>query len=402
MVETDPAGEEVPPGAIRLLFSVCDTGIGIAPEQLERIFGSFVQADSGLTKKYAGSGLGLAICRRLTRLMGGDVWAESEPGRGSTFRFTAVFDPAENRDPAEQGGPAATESALPPLSILLAEDNRINQLFTEDLLTSRGHSVALAGNGAEALDLLARQPFDLVLMDVQMPVMDGLAATKAIREHAAGLFDPDIPVLGLSAYAIKGDRERFMAAGMDDYLTKPIRFEDFFRVIRRLLDTRCSCGTRGATFDPKRCRTELGVSETTFRRMASLFVADTPERLGCLKASLLAGDRKTARETAHVLAGSAGAVRARVALGLAGRLETALADDDMDTAGPLLPPPEGRARQGGPGPGRFFWPRTLPPRRPPRDIRANLLYPAPLGHGVRSRSIARSAAHDERGPSQGV
>jgi len=338
MVETDPAGEEVPPGAIRLLFSVCDTGIGIAPEQLERIFGSFVQADSGLTKKYAGSGLGLAICRRLTRLMGGDVWAESEPGRGSTFRFTAVFDPAENRDPAEQGGPAATESALPPLSILLAEDNRINQLFTEDLLTSRGHSVALAGNGAEALDLLARQPFDLVLMDVQMPVMDGLAATKAIREHAAGLFDPDIPVLGLSAYAIKGDRERFMAAGMDDYLTKPIRFEDFFRVIRRLLDTRCSCGTRGATFDPKRCRTELGVSETTFRRMASLFVADTPERLGCLKASLLAGDRKTARETAHVLAGSAGAVRARVALGLAGRLETALADDDMDTAGPLLPP----------------------------------------------------------------
>jgi len=321
---------------IGLCFSVCDTGIGIPPEQLERIFDSFVQGDSGLTKKYAGSGLGLAICRRLTRLMNGDVWAESEPGRGSTFRFTAVFDPAEHHAPAEERDPEAAERGLPPLSILLAEDNRINQLFTEDLLTSRGHTVSLAANGAEAMDLLASRHFDLVLMDVQMPVMDGLAATRAIREHDGSQFDPDIPVLGLSAYAIKGDRERFMAAGMDDYLTKPIRFEDFFRVIRRLLDGRCACGD-GPAYDPGRCRNELGVSETIFRRMAALFVTDTPERLHSLETAMAAGNHKAARETAHILAGSAGAVRARAALSLAGRLETSLAAGDLAGAGPLLP-----------------------------------------------------------------
>jgi len=318
---------------LRLRFSVSDTGIGLAPEALSLIFDSFVQADSGLTKRYAGSGLGLAICRKLSRLMGGEVWAESEPGRGSTFHFTALLGQADCPAPAQSRRPPAARagSDLPPLSILLAEDNRINQLFTEDLLTSRGHTVTVVGNGGAALDRLGRQRFDLVLMDVQMPDMDGLAATRAIREHDGGLFDPDIPVLGLSAYAIKGDRERFMAAGMDDYLAKPIRFEDFFRAIQRILFPRPEAGEDVPAYDPKASQDELRVSPSVFRHMAALFVADIPVRRARFAAAMAAGDRRLAAETAHGLAGSAGAVGARAVLELAGRLETTLVAGDMDT-----------------------------------------------------------------------
>jgi PAS domain S-box-containing protein len=332
-------GEPVKAGRVRLLFSVSDTGIGLAQEQLSRIFDSFVQADSGLTKRYAGSGLGLAICRKLTKLMAGEVWAESTPGLGSTFRFTAGLSLADRVEPALPGCPAGVraECDLPPLSILLAEDNRINQLFTEDLLTSRGHAVTVAGNGAEALAQLARQRFDLVLMDVQMPDMDGLAATRAIREHDSGLFDPDIPVLGLSAYAIKGDRERFMAAGMDDYLAKPIRFEDFFQAIRRILFPAAEPDEGGPAYDPKACQAELRASPLVFRRMAALFLADLPGKQDVLAASLTAGDWRVAGETAHGLAGSAGAVGAQAAQELAGRLETALTGGAGETALDLLP-----------------------------------------------------------------
>jgi PAS domain S-box-containing protein len=339
LVEPAPTAGDAAADDVRLLFSVADTGIGLAPEQLTRIFDSFVQVDSGLTKRYAGSGLGLAICRKLVRLMAGEIWAESEPGRGSIFRFTAVFGPVAGREPAESGGMPATRAGgeLPPLAVLVAEDNRINQLFTEDLLASRGHAVTVVGNGREVLDRLSREHYDLVLMDVQMPILDGLAATRAIREHDGSLFDPDIPVLGLSAYASKGDRERFMAAGMDDYLAKPIRFEDFFRAMRRLLEWRAADDPEGGEYDPDRSRIALGVSPDVFGRMAALFVADTPEHLAGLAAALAAGDRPGARTVVHGLAGSLGAVRARTALELAARLETALAEGTMDAAASLFP-----------------------------------------------------------------
>ena len=332
---TGASGDE----AVRLLFSVSDTGIGLAPEQCTRIFDSFVQVDSGLTKRYAGSGLGLAICRKLTGLMGGEIWVESEPGRGATFRFTARFGAVACREPAEPGRRTANrrETDLPGLSVLVAEDNRINQLFTEDLLTSRGHDVTVVGNGAEALDLLGRRHFDLVLMDVQMPVMDGLAATRAIRAHAGGLFDPDIPVLGLSAYAIKGDRERFMAAGMNDYLAKPIRFEDFFRAMRRLVRRRTGDTATAGEYDPGRSRIELGVSPAAFGRMAALFVEEMPERLAAVQQALAAGDVQAAREAAHGLAGSAGALRAQDVLELAVRLEAALIAGNLDQSAALFP-----------------------------------------------------------------
>ncbi len=335
------AGKEREPDRLALLFSVNDTGIGLSPEAKERIFGSFVQADSGLTKKYAGSGLGLAICRKLTRLMGGDIEVESELGRGATFRFTAVFRQGlgEILPPPGRHMAVEAEKPMPPLSILLAEDNRINQLFTVDLLASHGHDVKVAGNGAEALELLSRERFDLVLMDVQMPVMDGMAATKAIREHAAGLFDPDIPVVGLSAYAMKGDRERFMEAGMDDYLTKPIRFEDFFRIIRRVvlprLGSRLSAQSAARAYDPSRGPAELGVAPPVFSRMATLFLSDCPKRLSQLEAALAAGDNRAVAEAAHSLSGSAGAMRAGAARDYASQIESAVHAGTMEKVPPL-------------------------------------------------------------------
>lgn len=331
------AGGATQPGRTRLVFAVSDTGIGLDREQLARIFESFVQGDAGLTKRYAGSGLGLAICRKLSRLMGGEVWAESEPGRGSIFRFTAELGQGGAEPVAT--GPVQTrlEQELPPLSILLAEDNRINQLFTEDLLTSRGHGVTVVGNGAEALEALSRQRFDLVLMDVQMPEMDGLTATRAIRAHDGGRYDPDIPVLGLSAYAIKGDRERFMAAGMDDYLAKPIRFEDFFRAIRRILFPGDAADAKAPAYDPRRSQAELRVSPEVFRRMAALFVADIPGRRAELDAAVAAGDWPAAKRTVHALGGSAGAVGAAVVLETARRLETAIDAGDAATVRHGLP-----------------------------------------------------------------
>jgi len=323
-------------GRVALAVSVSDTGIGIAPKARETIFDSFVQADSGLTKRYAGSGLGLAICRKLTRLMGGDIGVTSGPGRGSVFRFTAVCAEAGGPDGADaaRGGPFPADAALPPLAVLLAEDNRINQFFTVDLLSSKGHAVAVAASGAEALEKLCGRAFDLVLMDVQMPVMDGVAATRAIRAHKGGRFDPAVPIIGLSAYAMKGDRERFMEAGMDDYITKPIRFEEFFRAMRRVVLPRLAGAAAGAAgsdaagagagYDPGAARAGLRASEAVFSRMAGTFCEEVPGQLRDLDAALAAGDLEAAARAAHVLAGSAAGVGATAARDLAARLESAL------------------------------------------------------------------------------
>ncbi len=327
-------------GRVALAVSVSDTGIGIGPEARETIFDSFVQADSGLTKRYAGSGLGLAICRRLTRLLGGDIVVESELGRGSVFRFTAMcaVEAPEARDACCRTA-LPDDAALPPLSILLVEDNRINRLFAMDLLSSKGHAVTVAASGAEALERLCGGRFDLVLMDVQMPVMDGVAATRAIRAHKGGLFDPSIPVIGLSAYAMKGDRERFMAAGMDDYIAKPIRFEEFFRALRRIMPPRPgqpaegeaatdAPTARGETprrpFDAAEARGVLQVSETVFARMAGVFREETPAQLRDLRTALEAGDAGAAAQAAHMLAGSAAGLGATAVRESAGRLESCL------------------------------------------------------------------------------
>jgi PAS domain S-box-containing protein len=223
-------------GTAWLRFSVQDTGIGIPPEKQQTIFDAFSQADGSVTRRYGGTGLGLSISRRLVEMMGGRIWLESVPGEGSTFHFTVplcVSPPgALGLAPAR---PCAPEAARPckPLDILLAEDNVINQKVISRLLEKHGHRVEIAANGREALDKLSASSFDLVLMDLQMPEMDGIEATKAIRKlerYTGG----HVPIIALTAHALKTDRDRCLAVGMDGYLSKPIRPDDLFRQIERI------------------------------------------------------------------------------------------------------------------------------------------------------------------------
>jgi len=215
-----------------LHFSIIDTGIGIPEEKADRLFQSFSQIDSTITRKYGGTGLGLAISRRLVELMGGEIWVVSQPGLGSTFHFTIIAEEAEEisipvDSCAKKAKTDASRKNARPLRILLAEDNAVNQKVAIQMLKRLGYSADVAGNGLEVLQAVERQPYDIVLMDVQMPEMDGLVATKEIRK----LWPKGPRIIAITAYALKGDRERCLAAGMDDYISKPIVIEDLRRVL---------------------------------------------------------------------------------------------------------------------------------------------------------------------------
>jgi signal transduction histidine kinase/CheY-like chemotaxis protein len=218
-----------------LEFSVSDSGIGIRPEDQARIFSPFTQADASTTRNYGGTGLGLTISRKLVELMNGQLRVESMPDHGTTFYFTVNLrlpdaTAAEVSQSGQSAHPAARRRAL---RILLAEDTPTSQRVVEYLLTKRGHSVEIARNGREALEMIEQRNYDTILMDVQMPVMDGLQATEAIRS----MTDPDkarLPIIALTAHALKEDAERCIAAGMDAYVSKPIQIDEFVELVELL------------------------------------------------------------------------------------------------------------------------------------------------------------------------
>jgi signal transduction histidine kinase/ActR/RegA family two-component response regulator len=201
-------------------FSVRDSGPGIPVEKQKIIFEAFRQADGSTTRRYGGTGLGLAISTGLVDIMGGRIWVDSEVGRGSTFHFTAPFTLGETALPRRVSAPAAATECTP-LSILVAEDNVVSQKLVTALLKERGHAVTLASNGWAVLDLAEGQDFDLILMDIQMPEMDGLQATAEIR-HREARTGKHIPIVAMTAHAMAGDRERCLDSGMDGYIAKPI------------------------------------------------------------------------------------------------------------------------------------------------------------------------------------
>ena len=331
----------------RVRFSVTDTGVGIAQAKQASIFDAFTQADGSTTRRYGGTGLGLTISSRLVGLMGGRIWVTSEPGRGSTFAFEVALGRAGSS--AARLAPPSTLTPLPPLAppapaappraprtgprhwgatasrplrLLLAEDNLVNQRVAVRLLEALGHTVTVAGHGGEALAALDRAAFDLVLMDVQMPEVDGFEATAEIRRREGGT-GRRTPVVAMTAHAMKGDRERCLAAGMDDYLSKPVVRAELVRVLawadaRR---ARPTAPEAPPALDRVAALERLEGDEELWAEVAALFRADAPRLLAELRDAVAVGDPAAVQRSAHGLKGAAGYVGASPAADAAHRLE---------------------------------------------------------------------------------
>jgi PAS domain S-box-containing protein len=308
-------------GSTRLHFLVADTGIGIAAEKHTSVFDAFSQADSSTTRRFGGTGLGLAISTTLVQMMGGRIWVDSQPGAGSTFQFTASFDTRAGA----RVMPAVTLLPAPPLlpapamrrslSVLLAEDNLVNQRVAEGMLTMRGHRVTVANNGRQALAAIEQTAFDLVLMDVQMPEMDGFEAAVAIRirERRTG---GHVRIVAMTARAMHGDREQCLLAGMDGYLSKPIDRDLLLAVVeqeaegdpvpRRPAARRKIEREREASVDRTELMERLGDDRALFDDVITIFLDDCPRRLAAIKTAVDLADATQIEETAHVLKGAAG------------------------------------------------------------------------------------------------
>jgi two-component system sensor histidine kinase/response regulator len=309
-----------------LRFEVHDTGIGLTPEEAGKLFQSFQQADTSITREYGGTGLGLAICKQLAQLMDGAVGVTSTPGSGSTFWFTARLGklaglPCSSAAPAPDDD-AATGAALNGARILLVEDNTFNQQIALEMLEEAGCTVCLAQHGLEALDLLAKATFDCVLMDVQMPVMDGLQATRLIRldPRLAGL-----RVLAMTATATSEDRARCMEAGMDDFITKPIDPALLRRSVARSLPARTPGADAAAppaagfptiaagdpqVIDLTILAKLLGYEPAKVRKFAFKFLESTQGGFDEMERSLAAGNVERARELGHRIKSAARTVGA--------------------------------------------------------------------------------------------
>lgn len=235
-VDVSVVGNPVENSRFEIQFTIKDTGIGIPEDKLGRLFQSFSQVDSSMTRKYGGTGLGLAISKRLVEMMGGRVWVESEAGVGSAFHFSILAQSASLKQTHIETSlekPQDRDSIIlrKPLRILLAEDNAVNQKVALQMLKRLGYGADVAANGLEVLQALERQPYDVVLMDIQMPEMNGIDAAKRIRE-----LWPDGPkIIAITAYALEGDKEKCIQAGMDDYISKPIQVEELQSALMKLI-----------------------------------------------------------------------------------------------------------------------------------------------------------------------
>ncbi len=305
-------------------FAVTDTGIGLTAEQTSRVFEAFTQGDASHARKYGGTGLGLTISRDLVELMGGEISVTSQPDLGSNFRFTARFD--HSVVPASALKPAGTKP-LAALAghVLLVEDNDLNREVALGMLEILGLQVSVAENGTDAVQAVARHRFDLVLMDCQMPEIDGFEATRRIREQAAATRAPRVPIVALTANVVQGDRERCLAAGMDGYLSKPIRATDLHAAIRpwlaihdeasradaRHTESRSPAQTDAApdvdptqldhaALEPLRAMQRPGNPDMV-ASVVNLFVERSSALFESLVTAAVAGDAVVARRLAHTL-----------------------------------------------------------------------------------------------------
>jgi len=225
---------------VLLHFSVIDSGIGVAADKQKSIFESFTQADDSNSRKFGGTGLGLTICKQLVEMLGGEIGVNSSEGKGATFWFTMLFEKQPNTEvfthatrPKLCVQPTPDTTVSTGISILLAEDDPVNQMITRIFLQKLGYSVDIAENGLEAINSLSEKEYDLVLMDCMMPEMSGYEATAVIRDQTSTILNHSVPIVALTANALSGERERCLAAGMNDYLTKPLHIDSLAVVMAK-------------------------------------------------------------------------------------------------------------------------------------------------------------------------
>jgi CheY-like chemotaxis protein len=224
--------------SVSLLISVTDTGRGIPAGQASEIFSPFTQVDEGFNRAYGGTGLGLTICRKIVDMMGGDINFESSCGRGSTFWFTALFDIETVRYMTDKDNRPVIlnkKNTGDTLKFLVVEDNRINRVVTGAMLKKLGHVYDETENGYGCIEKLKNNDYDMVLMDCQMPELDGFETTRIIRSGNFGIMNPDVIIVALTAHAMDGDRERCIEAGMNDYMAKPVKSSDISTVVEKWL-----------------------------------------------------------------------------------------------------------------------------------------------------------------------
>lgn len=333
---------------------VTDTGIGIAEEACQRIFNQFEQADGSTTRKYGGTGLGLAICKKLVELMEGNIWVESRLGVGSCFHFTARFQSGDETLllTEKDTSPVPGRLRQTPLDILLADDVEINRALVQAILEPHGHRITLAEDGRKALSAYESKRFDVVLMDVQMPEMDGLEATRAIREYERSTGrSGGVPIVAMTAFAGHENRQTCLDAGMNDYLPKPIKPEQLLQ----LLDKLCGCpapavegaetsspplasesnevteglGEDLAVFAQNELLERLGGRLEMVPRFVALFCKGVLPQLEGLATALESDDADGARRHAHAIKGSAGNIAALRMQRTAAMVEQAAKEGDL-------------------------------------------------------------------------
>ncbi len=331
------------PGAAIVRFAITDSGIGIRPEQAAQLFSPFTQADASTTRKYGGTGLGLAICKQLVEMMGGSIGVDSHEGQGSTFWFTLQL---ELPQASEQHEERRSENAVPQDgmarrvgtgrvtagSILVAEDNATNREVALAQLKKLGYHAVAVPNGAEAVQAIERGSYDLVLMDCEMPVMDGYEATRLIRVDR-----PDFPVIALTADAMSGDRDRCISEGMSDYLAKPVDLERLAEVLAKWLSRPDAEQPPEPIFDEDSLVRRLMGDRELASAVLKGFIQDVPTQLNNLRQRLDAADAPGARSVAHTLKGASATVSAQSLQALAAAMEQAGVAGRLDRCIELLP-----------------------------------------------------------------
>ncbi|WP_291329758.1 response regulator [Desulfovibrio sp. UCD-KL4C] len=330
---------------VTLQISVRDTGIGIPDDKQALIFESFRQADNSTTRKFGGSGLGLAISRELVEMMGGVLAVRSSEGYGSVFTFDVVLkrgDPANITLEDSNNGENASENLRKSYRVLVVEDNPINVRVASSLLKKMGHSVYVASNGIDAVRRLSVMNVDLVLMDLEMPEMDGFEAAKHIRSGESGEAKKNIPIIAMSAHAMSGVRERCEQVGMDNYIAKPVQYSDLKEVIFQTVNVESlapqtpSDDNLCSALDRDKAVKMYHGDEDLYHELCDMFIVEAPQDIKKISEAFTKNDFKTVRRIAHTLKSSCAAICATNAYDVAVKLEKAVLGKDCEAVYNLM------------------------------------------------------------------